>query len=258
MVKYFSTTNTASTASSLFSCPARHLGVWAEPSSGLSARRLLLRPAERRASRQVGHNDPSSGPSARHLLVRPYLNKWEYRNAKLITDWRSRRSSGAVFRYTSFRWDGSMLQIWDTTTRKPHRSKRTVWTHITDIRDMAKVHDATRRQRLYTVIYSISYQVHIRCLAGILLPHACSGAGRHGFPIPLASIFPIVHRIYSKSVTYFSSFSGPYSVKSALLRKSFKKSLNLFSVKFTYTRSLVPLFCVKGYRSLYRVRVSFR
>ena len=35
-------------------------------------------------------------------------------------------------------------------------------------------------------------------------------------------------------------------------------SLNLFSVKFTYTRSLVPLFSVKGYRSLYRVRVSFR
>jgi len=35
-------------------------------------------------------------------------------------------------------------------------------------------------------------------------------------------------------------------------------ALNLFSVKFTYTRSLVPLFFVKGYRSLYRVRVSFR
>ena len=34
--------------------------------------------------------------------------------------------------------------------------------------------------------------------------------------------------------------------------------LNLFSVKFTYTRSLVPLFSVEGYRSLYRVRVSFR
>jgi len=37
----------------------------------------------------------------------------------------------------------------------------------------------------------------------------------------------------------------------------FGTSLNLFSVKFTYTRSLVPLFSVKGYRSLYRVRVSF-
>jgi len=36
------------------------------------------------------------------------------------------------------------------------------------------------------------------------------------------------------------------------------RALNLFSVKFTYTRSLVPLFSVKGYRSLYRVRVSFR
>jgi len=34
--------------------------------------------------------------------------------------------------------------------------------------------------------------------------------------------------------------------------------LNLFSVKFTYTRSLVPLFSMKGYRSLYRIRVSFR
>jgi len=41
-------------------------------------------------------------------------------------------------------------------------------------------------------------------------------------------------------------------------RYSAESSLNLFSVKFTYTRSLVPLFSVKGYRSLYRVRVSFR
>jgi len=86
MVKYFSTTNRASIASSLFHRPSRLQGVWADPSSSPSARRLLLenkffffffffyllRPAERWASRRVGRTDPSSGPLACRLLVRPF------------------------------------------------------------------------------------------------------------------------------------------------------------------------------------------